>query len=456
MNSTKNIIIGKVGKTVRLKTMDISTGDDAPMILYSTMSRMNPEYNFYFVGPNQLKKLSEKEYDYLFPNHNVFSVNEVNWDLDEPYSPTVEYFKKNNIKIDFALLFCGMVSGVNVANFIRKGWSKDGEPVKILNAYKNYAGPYIYVLNELGCPYFGISEDARYITVNAMDLANRERLIFTQTNSEFEPVEHIKSKDDWSKTTEKIKAIYSGVERIFLMALDKNWRENIDIDRKLSSKGNKFIVISNGCGTKVINRTAGNKLSRLPEYEKWILNNFKNTEYDTTKIYGVWDEKAYKKWPGRIEDVRLCELVDEVADAKYSIAYSQIPGFVTVKAWELITLGLIPFIHPDYDKDHLLNLPDYVYLKDPEDLKNKIAELDANPEMYKKLLNDCMDMIKTEYLDGSDLNNFIFSKIGENLGYEYEKKEGVPSILNHFKKDVFDYKLLEEPKVSKRNVTQIN
>ena len=32
-----------------------------------------------------------------------------------------------------------------------------------------------------------------------------------------------------------------------------------------------------------------------------------------------------------------------------------------------------------------------------------------------------------------------------------EKKEGVPSILNHFKKDVFDYKSLEEPKVSKRN-----
>ena len=112
---------------------------------------------------------------------------------------------------------------------------------------------------------------------------------------------------------------------------------------------------------------------------------------------------------------------------------------------------MIPFIHPDYDKDHLLNLPEYVYLKDPEDLKNKIAELDANPEMYKKLLNDCMDMIKPEYLDGSDLNNFIFSKIGENLGYEYEKKEGVPSILNHFKKDVFDYKSLEEPKVSKRN-----
>lgn len=449
MNEKKNIIIGKVGKTVRLKTMDISTGDDAPMILYSTMSRINPEYNFYFVGPNQLKKLSDKEYDYLFPNHNVFAVNEVNWDLDEPYSPTVEYFKKNNIKVDFALLFCGMVSGINVANFIRKGWEHGGEPVKILNAYKNYAGPYIYVLNELGCPYFGISEDARYITVNAMDLYNRERLIFSQTTNVFEPVEHVKSKDDWSKTTEKIQAIYAGVEKIFLMGIDKNWRDSIDLDKKINSSGNKFIVISNGCGTKEINRASGNKLSRLPEYEKWILKNFEHTEYNGTKIYGVWDDKAYKKWPGRIEDVRLCDLGDEVAEAKYSIAYSQIPGFVTVKAWELITQGLIPFIHPHYDKDRLLGLPEYVYVNTPEELVRKCRELDANPEMYKKLMNDCMGMIKPEYLDGSMLNNTIFGKIAENLGYTYEPQPGVPSIFNHFKKDVFDFKSLEEPKVSK-------
>ena len=48
----KNIIIGKIGKTVDFKRANIRTGGDAPVIFYSTIARINPEYNFYFVGPS--------------------------------------------------------------------------------------------------------------------------------------------------------------------------------------------------------------------------------------------------------------------------------------------------------------------------------------------------------------------------------------------------------------------
>lgn len=451
--ATKNILIGKVGKSVKLTTVDISTGDDAPMIFYSTVARMNPDYNFYFIGPNELRKLDEAQYEHLFPNKNVFSAFKKDDSLAEPFKPTVDYFKENNITPDFALLFCGMVSGVNVPNFLKKEGTD--EYVKILNSYKSYAGPYIYVMNELGVPYFGIAEDARYITVNAKDLYNKERLVFSQINEKFTPVKHVTSKTDLTLTTETIEAIYSGVERIFMMGLPEDWKDKINVEKKITDKEHaKFIVISNGCGTKAMNTATGNKASRLPTYEKWILNNFKGTEFDNTKIYGTWDPKAYEKWPDKIVYKRLCNMQEEIENAKYALVYSQQPGFVTVKAWEMTTLGLIPFIHPDYDKDRLLNFPEFCYPKTPEELLERVRQLEADDELYKKVLNDCFAMIKPEYMDGSDLNNFIFTRIGEELGYEYEKKQGVKSIFNHFGQDVVKFGEKKEEKVETKTPSE--
>ena len=69
-----NILIGKIGKSIKFKNLKINTGDDSCMILFSTMARMMPEHNFYFCGPNNLNKLSDEERNYIFPNNNVFSL----------------------------------------------------------------------------------------------------------------------------------------------------------------------------------------------------------------------------------------------------------------------------------------------------------------------------------------------------------------------------------------------
>lgn len=441
MNRTaeKNILIGKIGKSIKFKNLDIRTGGDACMIFYSSIARMNPEYNFYWIGPNQMNKLSEAEYDYIFPNHNVFSAYGSDYDNPNahPFQPTLDYFKNNDIKIDFALLMSGMCSGLNVPNFMKS--KKTGEYAKILNAFKNYVGPYIWMLNETNVPFYLISEDARYITTNATDLCNRERLIFTQTNGYFNPIPHITSLTDFTlKEDSSIKCIYGYVERIFMMGLSHDWKEKIDIDRKLHSTGNRLIVISNGCGQKDINRANGGKGSRLPAYKKYIIDNLKDTEYADTKIYGQWDDTTYKKYPTTVIDKPLVELEDEVADARYSLVYSIMPGFVTVKAWEMIIKGLIPFIHPDYDRDRLLGLPEYCYLKDEKDLLTKMRELDANDELYLRLLNNCFNCISEDDLNGKRMNNFIFNHIAEDLGFEYKEKEGCESIFDHFSKTVFD------------------
>lgn len=433
----KNILIGKIGKSIKFKHLDIRTGGDAVMIFYSSIARMNPNYNFFWIGPNQMNKLTDEEYDYIFPNGNVHSAYSADYETEgiHPFDPIVNYFTDNDIKIDFALLMSGMCSAINVPNFLTS--PKTGEYVKVLNAFKNYVGPYIYVLNKTNVPFYLVSEDARYITTNASDLYNRERLIFTQTNGEFTPIEHIKSETDWNKISEPIKCVYGGVERIFMMGLDKNWKSNIDIERKVNTTSNRLIVISNGCGQKDVNRANGGKSSRLPGYKKYIIDNLKGTEYESTKIYGVWDDKTYEKYP-QIEDKKLVDLEDEVADARYSLVYSIMPGFVTVKAWEMIIKGLIPFIHPDYDKDRLLGLPEYCYLKDEKDLINKMRELDNDEIKYRNLLNELFACISEDDLNGKRMNNFIFNKIAKDIGFNYIDKNGCESIFDHFSKEVFD------------------
>ena len=101
----------------------------------------------------------------------------------------------------------------------------------------------------------------------------------------------------------------------------------------------------------------------------------------------------------------------------------------------MITIGLLPFLHPDYDCYHLLNLPEYLYCKDEKDFLNKIDELENDFDKYKDLMQQCFDLIKPEYLNGWLIVNGIFGNIAKDLGYKYEFKPGVKSIFNRFSKE---------------------
>ena len=83
------------------------------------------------------------------------------------------------------------------------------------------------------------------------------------------------------------------------------------------------------------------------------------------------------------------------------------------------------------------NLKEYLLeaLKDEKDLLDKVNELEANPQKYKDLMQQCFDLIKPEYLNGYMIVNGIFGNIAKDLGYKYEFKPGVKSIFNRFSKE---------------------
>ena len=428
----KNIVIGRTGLTIKFKGIKIGTQTacDTDMMVYSMLSQMNPDFNFYFIGPTDLHKLTEEEYNEIFPYHNVFSAwtNDIRKSKD--FNKIIKYFEDNNIKIDFALINTGGSSQACIPDFYPK---KDGSKRSLLLSQLYYMAPYVYTLNKLGCPVYCMADDARNVLLNFRDLYNRERKVFTQANYKLKTITHITSETDFTLKTDLIDCIYAHIERIDLIGMPDNWKDRIDINRKLkSNKENHLLVISHGNGCKKINSNLTIKNLRFQGYKEYIIDNFKDTIYNKSKIYGKWTEDIYEQYPNNFEDKPMIELNDILKDARYSLVYSQIPNFVTVKPWEMIANGIIPFIHPDYDPEHILGLPEYVYLKNSDDLKNKIIELDNDDKLYLNILNKCLDCITKEDRDGTYINNFIMTNIANDLGFTYEPKKDITiKFTNH-------------------------
>lgn len=428
----KNIVIGRTGLTIKFKGIKIGTQTacDTDMLVYSMLSQMNPDFNFYFIGPTDLYKLTEEEYNEIFPCHNVFSAWTNDLRKSKDFSKIIKYFEDNNIKIDFALINTGGSSQACVPDFYPK---KDGSKRSLLLSQLYYMAPYVYTLNKLGCPVYCMADDARNVLLNFRDLYNRERKVFTQANYKLKTITHITSETDFTLKTDIIDCIYAHIERIDLIGMPDNWKDRIDINRKLkSNKENHLLVISHGNGCKKINSNLTIKNLRFQGYKEYIIDNFKDTIYNKSKIYGKWTDDIYEQYPNNFEDKPMIELNDILKDARYSLVYSQIPNFVTVKPWEMIANGIIPFIHPDYDPEHILGLPEYVYIKNPDDLKNKIIELDNDDKLYLNILNKCLDCITKEDRDGTYINNFIMTNIANDLGFTYEPKKDITiKFTNH-------------------------
>lgn len=438
----RNILVGKIGRTIKFSNNKIETGSGNELILFSAIARMHPDWMLYIVGPNELFKIEGTEaYDKMFPAHNiksVFAQDRAKW--DGRYDVIVDNIRKEcGDQIDAAVFISGMAAAVNVPGLLRK---PDGSDYSILNSYLTYAAPYIHVLNEIGCPFYVVAEDARYITINGRDLFNRERLILTQYNGEVEAYKHILSKDDIvTQTVTKHKAIYANIEKIPLMGVRKEWAKEFDVVAKAAVPftENRFMVLSNGCGTSKINH-AGNNSSRLPVYKEWVKDAMKDTRYEGSKVYGIWDANIYEEndW---IQHKLIVDMEKEISECRYSLVYSQVRGFVTAKAYELICLGIIPFIHPDYDPHRLLKLPEYIYVSSPTEMLAKMAAMDKDDQLYMGVLSDCIKaMDKEEYYDGTLVVNSIFNPIAKDLGWEgYEEGKPVEVIFDHFSKHVYNY-----------------
>lgn len=98
----------------------------------------------------------------------------------------------------------------------------------------------------------------------------------------------------------------------------------------------------------------------------------------------------------------MVEMEDKMFNTKYTLVIplnKKHPEFVTQKTYSMIYYGIIPFwCKTDYDTNNIYNkIPDYIKVETPEELYQKINELENNKELYKSILNQLYDLLEDKY-----------------------------------------------------------
>lgn len=409
-----SIACGKIGKSVkfdRSKWISPIAPNESP-VFYQTIATLNPQNTYYFVGKTDYSRLSPEMKKWVTPHDNIVNI----WDFfdktkDDPITFPYEYFKKNNINIDFGMFYSGSVAAVNIPELVYKK-DKDGkqkdEYVKVLETYKNYAAPVVDYLNRSGIKYFTMSPDPRYVPIGYVeknqDILNVEKFSMTLFNGTRE-VQRFKSFDNQNEyNTCSTDCFYTAIETVILMGLEKN-------DPMSFKKTKGLVIFHNEGGTK--------ELDRGKVIKEYVLDN----GFADAEIIGKWDDKFMdpdsKSYDARFKGpVTFDELQKILPECKYTFMVPIERGAVSMKYWEALANGIIPFMHDFYDTDRYLKCPDFIRIKDATDLKNKIDYLESNPEKYQELLKELVSNLTDDLYNGKFMNDMV-NKYIQKLLTEY-------------------------------------
>ena len=251
---------------------------------------------------------------------------------------------------------------------------------------KSYCAPIIHYLNNSNVKWIGVCNDPRYYLKDVRDLTNKPLKYLSQYNESF--VKKVFSKlppdNDNDLIDMTINSEYSGVEKIMLF--------NNKTNKNFENKNNDFNII--------LNEGKNGVKSRYPELKKYVLDFF-----DDVNIYGEWYSEETKN------DLRFkgpkpfTEIVDITKKSKFSFIIPISPGWVTSKYIELINNGIIPFFHPDYDSQKNLDIPDFLRIESPNQLKERIDIIKSDNDFYVKLITELQNKFITE----NDINGKTIS-----------------------------------------------
>lgn len=412
-----NIGFGKFGKSIKFnyKRWGLHGGDAAPSILLSTLSQKFPKDKFFVLGRSDLSSMDPLMFKEYFPNNNVINLWEdydsISEDITTPTSGKVKDFKfldkwltLHNVKLDVCLFFSGPATNMSISGMFNK-LNKDGtvsdDPYIILAMGSNYCAPLNYLLNvRKDLPFINICEDPRYFPLMAQDLFRRANKTLGQYNGTRTKFHFT----DWdhSHTKSEEEVSYAMTETIF--AISDTPYDIDELYKKKMSKQSKImnIYMNQGLGS--------GGLDRGPIIKEWILDVFNQD----IKIHGKWAE-PWESMPN-FTPTAMQDLVSEMEHTKYTLIIPIKKEWATSKFWKMLHFGILPFMHPEYDTQHNIPVNDFLRVKTPEELREKIQLLEDNPELYKKYFYETMDMLKTDVYSGKKLITNIYESIYEVCG----------------------------------------
>lgn len=411
----KKIAIGKIGKSILFDSTKWGAlgGDNEAPVFYENLFHKNPNIDFYIVGLSDYSRLSLSEKNRINKHNNVYDIweNKLKWmkqnnikssDISDSLQ-YMEYWLSKNKDIfnenTAGLFFFGPTGASNVIGKTTK-ISNQKELSKVITMHAKYAAPIIHCINTTNLKYIGISNDPRYFPCTATDLIIQPKVILQQFN-DIAVCKHRLEYKSSSLIHENIKCKYSGVETIFFIGKDKENQEKTNLEYFFDNNSNEtkniqFVLV---CNEKP-------PYSRLNIFRQYVLDNI-----DDVEVYGKWNETIIsndKRFKG---SKKFLELQNILKKAKYTFCIPPKKGWVTLKFWEMIYNSVIPFLHPDYDTQKNIDIPEFLYVKDSAELKEKIDFLENNPNEYTQLLLQLKSLIKPEFYSGDYLNTVVMEEL---------------------------------------------
>tara|TARA_B100000900_G_scaffold406473_1_gene417550 strand:+ start:878 stop:2101 length:1224 start_codon:yes stop_codon:yes gene_type:complete len=402
------IALGKIGKSIKFGPEEKGTGKKAmtagsidARIIFQTLIKFNPEDTFYLIGRSNFSRLKPEVRKKVDPHGNVIDVwaKFKDWfdnqdDKDEVTESWryIEHVIETEEKFDLGIFIAG-----GVLEYAVQGKTlKDGKPIKTLMAAAKYAGPIHHFINETKIPYMVLSLDPRCYPKPAKDILIPPKRILQLINETVE-VEHRVSYESNEMIVDKVPAVYSGIETLYVVEEEESAGLDAFFDEPEYERDiNMVLWLNEG------------KPSRYNDLKNFILDSVEDVQ-----VYGVWNEKALKD--PRIEQVAMSELSWQFPRTKYTFCIPIAPGWATGKFWEMIKHGIIPFMHPTYDEQKNIGFPEELRVKDSNDLLEKINLYNGDEMLYNRLHKQLKDMITPDKKSGKYMNDIIMKNAEEVL-----------------------------------------
>jgi hypothetical protein len=392
-----------------------------------TLARRKSITKIVLLSKNDLTKISKEERYELdprgiivnpFEEHNILNIKPRSKDLSDRFEfcQTFGDVIMNNYKIDFGIGFmaqgyCTVSTQPGFLNTV----TDPTKPAKCLEMSLYYASTIVNYLNRSNLDWWLISTDPRYIKekIHYRDTSNLPVRIIGQQDFtvKWKSIETFNR--DADIVIRDVESIYSGIEKMNLIG-----------EKVLSPKIDKpygFTIVSL-------------QLTPFTSIKDWRFDILKEYILDLDEkqesfIYGKWSDffkDGYKQFKGYVETE---DLDNRFKGTKYTLVLPTKDKWVTSKYAEMLQLGVVPFLHKDYDiQNHIVPSDHFIRIKNPQDFYDKMKYLDDNPNERITLVEKLQLDLISKAITGDFLIDIINTELKHNntsitLTYDIDEKK---------------------------------
>ena len=416
---TKNIHVAvfPIGSVIRLRKKNIKRWDGTSEYykLIWALVRQKAISKVSLIQKSDWNNLTEEEKIEFDPRgviYDVYSENNLrapkfNKNLTREDISFIWKALKDKDLPDFGLGFYAQgLTTTNIPNFLYK-YTNPNEFRQVLAANCNYAAPVLDYLNMSKINWYLILQDPRYLGKRAKlrDMYNVPKCILSQYNSESTITTIDKYEIGAPESEKNIKLYYTGIEKLNLI--------NEKIISPETKRTNKFAIVAmqSSHGKNNINDY------RYKILKKWFLD-YKKYENNDIKIYGRWSEiftKGYPQFKGFKESYEIDKIFE---NTRYTFIIPIKANWVTSKYAEMIRVGVVPFLHPDYDTQfNVFPKNSFIRVQNPDELYKKMKYLEENPHKRIELVKKLQEKYIKDAYRGEFLIN-ILNKYNKMMGID--------------------------------------